>query len=183
MRNAQYEHMIIYEPTGRVPSPITSELLGRIGKACALTRAKAKRGRWSVGLRFASRSEIRSLNRAYRGKNRPTDVLSFGADGDRRFPGHDSVRELGDVIVCAAEARKNAASRAADPAEELVRLVVHGTLHLLGYDHADARSRARMFDLQERIVRSSGFGVRDSGFGAMERSSPKPEHRNPNTEP
>lgn len=74
-----------------------------------------------VAIQFVSATEIAALNRAHRGKDEPTDVLSFPIDGaDESVPGP---RELGDVVICLAQT--------ADVREA----VVHGVLHLLGMDH------------------------------------------------
>ena len=79
--------------------------------------------------------EIRRLNRAHRGRDEPTDVLSFPVDGPGPATGP---RELGDVVVCAARSH------------DLVEVVVHGVLHLCGYDHeTDA---GEMLALQDRVV-------------------------------
>jgi probable rRNA maturation factor len=60
--------------------------------------------------------------------------------------------ELGDIIIAPSVAREGAKRRAIGLTEELVRLIVHGTLHLMGYDHADAKTEERMFSIQEGIV-------------------------------
>ena len=79
--------------------------------------------------------EIRRLNREQRGRDEPTDVLSFPVDGAGPAAGP---RELGDVVVCPARSR------------DVVEVVVHGVLHLCGYDHeTDA---GEMLALQDRIV-------------------------------
>jgi probable rRNA maturation factor len=91
------------------------------------------------------------LNREYTGRDNVTDVLAFSlreGDGGQHSHGH-----LGDVVVCASEARRQAADLALDPDEELSRLVVHGVLHLLGYDHADDVGQQRMESLQETYVK------------------------------
>lgn len=76
---------------------------------------------------------IWKLNQRFRGKNRPTDVLAFsyGSDG-----------MLGDVIISSETARKNARSFGVSYRQELKRLVVHGVLHVLGYDHGKRMSYA-----------------------------------------
>jgi probable rRNA maturation factor len=77
--------------------------------------------------------------------NRPTDVLSFSSE-DAGY--------LGDLAICVPYASREAKRRAIPVTEELVRLLVHGTLHLSGYDHATAKQEEVMFRLQERIVES-----------------------------
>lgn len=102
---------------------------------------------------------MKELNRAYRGKNCPTDVLSFHA-ADRMHDQFPAVRtrgedeEIGDIVICAAVAKREAARRFISAREEIVRLLVHGTLHLAGYDHARSADEEKMFRLQEMIVES-----------------------------
>ena len=83
--------------------------------------------------------EIQELNRDYRGAAKPTDVLAFALDeaGGPHGP-------LGDVIVSVERARAQAASRRVTLESELELLVVHGTLHLLGHDHAEVEEARRM---------------------------------------
>lgn len=90
---------------------------------------------------------MRRLNREYLGHDHPTDVISFALPA----PGGALA---GDVYVCRAEAAKNAQRHGVPLAEELVRLVVHGTLHVLGYDHPEGEDRVRstMWRKQERYV-------------------------------
>ena len=89
---------------------------------------------------------MRRANRRATGRRGLTDVIAY------TLPQPDG-RLLGDVYICPAAAA-NAARNGAGLREELVRLAVHGTLHVLGYDHPDARrTRSRMWQLQERYVR------------------------------
>ena len=90
---------------------------------------------------------IRALNRKYRGNDRPTDVLSFDI-GD----GLDSAEPFGDVVISVETARRQAREYDAPLQTELVRLLVHGTLHLCGYDHHERREAARMHGLTRRLV-------------------------------
>lgn len=149
--------MLSYTISGALPARFPKTMLPRIarefGRACPSTCRAAR----LIGLAFVSPLRIRSLNRSYRGKDRQTDVLSFSSVEGVPFP---SVRtgeqlELGDLFVCPAVARQEAKRRGIDPEEELVRLVAHGTLHLLGYDHATEEEERRMFRLQERIIAAS----------------------------
>ena len=91
-------------------------------------------------------AEITRLNREYRGKDRPTDVISFSLGS--------SDQPLGDVYVGAEQARRQAKALAVPLSEELVRLAIHGTLHVLGHDHpdGDARFSSPMYVLQEQLV-------------------------------
>jgi probable rRNA maturation factor len=88
-----------------------------------------------VAIAFVGEAEIHELNRDHRERDRPTDVLSFPIDGDGPSAGP---RELGDVVICPEQT------------EDLTEAVVHGVLHLCGYDHeTDA---GEMLALQDRVM-------------------------------
>lgn len=96
-----------------------------------------------VSLSFVLPEEMADLHLRYTGESGPTDVLSFPLSEDGA-PAEDGL--LGDVVVCPAEA---ALSRPEDVAAELRLLVVHGVLHLLGYDHEQEVERGVMWERQE----------------------------------
>ena len=141
--------MIAFVTTSKLPSALTQPLLGRVGRE--LGRRLRIRTTRAVGVRWVSETEMRHLNRTYRKTNRPTDVLSFSASDDTRSSKRDT-HYLGDLAICVPYASREAKRRAIPVTEELVRLLVHGTLHLSGYDHATAKQEEKMFQLQERIV-------------------------------
>jgi probable rRNA maturation factor len=89
------------------------------------------------------------LNHRYLGHHGPTDVISFGLG---RVGKRGAV--VGDVYICAEIARENARRQDISAGEELLRLVVHGTLHVLGHDHpmGAGRTTSRMWRSQERIL-------------------------------
>lgn len=93
--------------------------------------------------------EIRRLNFAYRGQDKPTDVLAFALDEAEDGAVDPS---LGDVVVSVERARQQAAQRGVSLDHELELLVVHGTLHLLGYDH-DEPEAARVMRNRTRAIR------------------------------
>jgi len=102
--------------------------------ARAMLRAAGRRleaGPGDVVLRFVDEEEMRLLNREWRGKDRPTDVLSFPAG----TVAPDGRRHLGDIAICFAVAREQARRRRHAPAREVAILALHGLLHLLGHDH------------------------------------------------
>jgi probable rRNA maturation factor len=100
----------------------------------------AERAELSVS--FVEEAEMADLHLRYMGEEGPTDVLSFPLDGE-----DDDVRVLGDVVIAPALAARNRPDAAAD---EVRLLLVHGILHLLGYDHEADDERARMWARQER---------------------------------
>ena len=103
-----------------------------------------------VSVSFVGPQVIRRLNRLHMGHDSPTDVLSFG------WPAPGSSRAVvGDIYVCRAVAAREARTRRIPLRQELIRLVIHGMLHLLGHDHPDGRDRMRspMWRRQERYVK------------------------------
>ncbi len=96
-----------------------------------------------LSVSFVDQDEIAGLHERFMDEPGPTDVLSFPLDD----VDENGVRLLGDVIVAPTEAARN---NPGDPAAELRLLLVHGILHLLGYDHEDADERTRMWERQER---------------------------------
>ncbi len=137
---------------GRLPAALAETDVKKTGRVMSrLLRAKRPA---LVGLRFVSEKEIQRLNRSFMGKNRPTDVLSFPASQDSAFREPRADAYWGDIAICPPYAGREARRRAIPVKEELIRLLVHGILHLKGYDHCDEREEMRMFSLQERAVES-----------------------------
>ena len=100
----------------------------------------------AISVTFLGREAMRRLNVEHRGHDRPTDVLSFALGSP--------VGPAGDVYVCRWVAEREARTRGIPLREELIRLVVHGTLHALGRDHPEGpgRMRSAMWRRQERYV-------------------------------
>ncbi len=101
----------------------------------------------TLSIVFVSTREMRSLNRRYLHRNSATDVLSFCYDGVIM----EGLPFLGEIIIAPAVAVEQARRSRACPEKELSRLLVHGILHLLGWDHE--RDRGRMYSLQKRLLR------------------------------
>ncbi len=102
-------------------------------------------------IQFVSNEEIQRINRLYRGKDVVTDVISFALeDHDNKvYP----IRVLGDIYISIPKMKEQAASFGHSEKRELSFLVVHGLLHLLGYDHVNSKEEEeRMFSLQEEIL-------------------------------
>lgn len=100
---------------------------------------------------------IRELNRQYRGIDASTDVLSFGGDVAGFVDAPGSGGYLGDVVISYPCAARQAAEFGHGVEAELALLVVHGVLHLLGYDHADEEERRDMWARQDGVLRHLGF--------------------------
>jgi len=93
-------------------------------------------------------AEIHRLNRDYRGKDRPTDVLAFAMREGRRVPDDNAM--LGDVVISLDTAVRQACRRGATAAQEVQTLLIHGILHLLGYDHERSAVEAKAMKAMER---------------------------------
>jgi probable rRNA maturation factor len=108
---------------------------------------RAERRQAIISVTFLGRDAMRRLNAEYKGHDRPTDVLAFPLHG----PGGQTI---GDVYISPWVARREALARGIPIREELIRLVVHGTLHALGREHPEgaARTRSAMWRRQERYV-------------------------------
>jgi probable rRNA maturation factor len=125
-------------------SPLDVEVLGdslpagQVQRACVLAAATAGVDDGHLAVSFVSPDEIAALNAAHRGKDGPTDVLSFPVDGAGPVPGPPALRELGDVVICPQHT------------EDLAEAVVHGVLHLLGMDHET--DDGEMLALQAEVV-------------------------------
>ncbi len=102
-----------------------------------------------LSITFVGRAAMSELNRRYLGHRGPTDVIAFGLER----PGKRGA-VIGDIYICPEVARDNAKRQGVSAGEELLRLVVHGTLHVLGHDHPTGVSRTTspMWRRQERIL-------------------------------
>lgn len=118
----------------------------RDAAAAALKHVGVTEGHLSVEL--VDEGRIRKLNREHRGKDKPTDVLSFPIDGIGDEPGP---RELGDVLICP------------EHTADLVEATVHGVLHLCGYDHET--DSGEMLELQGEILDGLGWDGAGAGDG------------------
>jgi probable rRNA maturation factor len=120
----------------------------RVRQIAQLVLRDARRGDAMLSVTFVSRAAIARLNRRHLGTSGSTDVIAFGWPS-----GGGAV--VGDVYVAPDVARANAKVHGAGVREELARLIVHGTLHVLGDDHpdGDARMASPMWRRQERLLR------------------------------
>lgn len=113
-------------------------------------------GDFEVSVRIVDHDEMEALNRRYRDRDRPTNVLSFPAGRLAGLP-VDEPGPLGDIVVCAGVVSDEAAKQQKPVAEHWAHMLVHGTLHLLGYDHEAADEAREMEALEARILGSSGI--------------------------
>jgi len=108
-------------------NPVDEEFLKGIVKKVLEGENKEGAG---LSIALVGQGRIRELNKKYRGKNRATDVLAFPGDG------------LGEIVICLREVKKNAKRYRSNPEKELARVLIHGILHLLGYDHEQSEQAA-----------------------------------------
>lgn len=143
------------EPADAARLPAAGEL--RDWAAAALAEADPRRETAEVTLRVVGRDEGAALNHRYRGSDGPTNVLSFPFQPPPGLPAEDAAGLLGDLVICAPVVGCEAAEQGkADPAH-WAHLVVHGVLHLLGFDHLDEPEAAAMEALEVRILQRLGF--------------------------
>jgi probable rRNA maturation factor len=121
----------------------------RVRKAATATLNAERVRDAMLSITFVGRAAISRLNRRYLGHEGPTDVISFGL---ARIGKRGAV--IGDIYICAEVARENARRQGVAAGEELLRLVVHGTLHVLGRDHpaGPTRTTSPMWRRQEKIL-------------------------------
>jgi len=137
--------------TGDVPS---SERIRDWAAAALEERVTAE-----LTVRIVDESEGQTLNRRYRDQDRPTNVLSFPSDLPVGMPAEEMGDLLGDVVICAPVVAQEAREQGKAPEAHWAHLVVHGVLHLLGYDHEEPDQAARM-EARERVV-LAGLGFPD----------------------
>ena len=112
-------------------------------------------GQIEVAVRIVGAEEIRTLNGQYRQQDNLTNVLSFPAGDSHGLPGGD-VLLLGDVIVCASVVSAEAEAQGKEIADHWGHMLVHGTLHLLGFNHEADSDAAEMERLEARILAERG---------------------------
>ncbi|MEW5874043.1 MAG: rRNA maturation RNase YbeY [Candidatus Zixiibacteriota bacterium] len=132
---------------GRVPRQLLKSAVSRV--------ARGERARGVLRLVVVNDRRMRELNRQFRAKDRVTDVLSFPEGA--RFPGESGPLRLGEIYCNYDHARRWSGEVGGTVAAELMRLAVHGTLHLLGYDHHTPAERRVMAQREERYLSGAGL--------------------------
>jgi probable rRNA maturation factor len=114
-----------------------------------------------VSVTFVSNERIHEINREYRDKDAPTDVISFAmeelGEGEIELIGEELPRVLGDIIISIPKAEEQAKEYGHSFIRELGFLSVHGFLHLLGYDHMEKEEEEKMFSRQKEILDDYGL--------------------------
>jgi len=107
------------------------------------------RVREKISLAFVKKEEIKKLNKKYRGENKPTDVLSFELREEKNY--------LGEIIICPEIAAENAKGYGTTIKQEMMKVFIHGILHLCGYDHEKSEKEAEAMRQKEEKYLSKIF--------------------------
>ena len=150
--------------------------LERVRQAVAwVLRRHDKPASANLSVVVTDNAEIQALNRRFRGVDRPTGVLSFPADAEPLPDGTDEDADyLGDLIVSLPYIQRQAADDGHDWHDELILNVVHGTLHLLGYDHDTPENQARMWQVQAEALDALGVPITVPHFDFPDSSDEDP---------
>ena len=146
--------LTIYFNEDDMPDEETAALMQRAAEEALLSEGIEASAELSVS--FAGLEEIHTLNREYRGVDRPTDVLSFPMYERGELP-REGLIELGDVVICRDKAKEQAEEYGHSYERELIYLFVHSVFHLLGYDHEDDEEKKEMRSKEESVMEKLGI--------------------------
>src|SRR5687767_15373455 len=132
---------------------IPNDMLERAARAALEQHAESPNSELTIVITNDTR--LHELNRDYLGIDAPTDVLSFPASETDPETG---ARYIGDILISIARAESQATAAGHPLESEVQLLVVHGVLHLLGHDHAEATEKARMWKAQAEVLERLGLG-------------------------
>jgi probable rRNA maturation factor len=125
-----------------------------------------RHGDWELGIRVVGADEMQRLNRDYRGKDRPTNVLAFPVD----LPEGVDLPLLGDLVLCAPVIAREAVDQGKAEHQHWAHLTVHGVLHLLGFDHLDSVEAEAMEAEERRVL--AGMDIADPYRGDLATGEP-----------
>ena len=129
----------------------TPTLASRLGRVARRLLRRLDLGETELSILLVNDREMRALNRRYRGIDRTTDVLAFA---QQEGAGSTPDGLLGDVVISVDTARRQARDAGSSLGAEADRLLIHGLLHLLGYDHERSAAEARRMQRRERMLAS-----------------------------
>ncbi|WP_181350624.1 rRNA maturation RNase YbeY [Thalassobacillus sp. CUG 92003] len=151
-------HIDFHDKTNSVDEAFT-DLIQRLLNFTAEQENLTKES--EVSINFVDNDEIQTLNRIYRQKDAPTDVLSFAmqeeGEGELKIVGEEFPVVLGDIVISIDKANEQAEEYNHSLEREISFLALHGLLHLLGYDHGNTEEETKMFKRQEVLL--SEFGL------------------------
>lgn len=133
--------------------PSAAQLIAWSQRAYAVCNSQTA----SVSLRIVSRAEMQVLNATYRGKDKPTNVLSFPCELDLQIAKQLDDPPLGDIVICDAVVRDEAQQQKKTLHDHYAHMVCHGILHLCGYDHQTDSQAEEMEALEEQLLANYGI--------------------------
>ena len=140
------------------PLPSIDDLQLWVGKALAHPLQGEPRDQAELTIRIVDNAESQSLNRDYRGKDKPTNVLSFPTDMPDEWPPELKAElPVGDLVVSAAVVADEAREQGKSLQAHWAHMIVHGSLHLLGYDHIEEAEAVHMEALETKLLGELGF--------------------------
>lgn len=152
---------IIYDETGKITEDMVEWMEDLLNVAA---RKLSVQDNAEVSITVVSNEKIKEINRDYRDKDKVTDVISFAIEDDEQelfkefdFDGITIPRDLGDIFISYDKAVEQAEEFGHSVERELGFLMVHGFLHLNGYDHMTDEDEKKMFSLQEEILKEYGL--------------------------
>ena len=130
----------------------------------ALSHCEPRKEAAEISVRLVDETEMAKLNRNYRNKSGATNVLSFPAD----LPEDLGLSMLGDIVICASVVRKEAQTQGKTLTAHWAHMTVHGTLHLLGYDHIIDKEALAMETLETEILKILNYPCPYAGYPSQE---------------
>lgn len=125
----------------------------RVLKKIILSVLREQKQKGSASLHLIGEKKMKNLNWRWRREKRVTDVLSFSAKEGMSTSAAKKEDDLGDIFVCLPQIKRQARELRLPYQEELKRMVIHGLLHLLGYNHKKGKEAKKMFSRQEKLVK------------------------------
>jgi len=137
--------------------PLNKKLLEKVARR--ILKEEKKKGTYqSLSIAFVEPKRIKEVNKKYRGRNKVTDVLSFAEgniSGIKSQPNSfKKPTSLGEIIICPQEVKKNAKEYGLIFRDELILILIHGILHLLGYDHEKSKAERKKMEKKEKFYLS-----------------------------
>ncbi len=149
---ARFETEVVRRSPEWKAAPITDAALALAAEAAFAAAPPSNAKAYELAIVLSGDEEVRDLNRTWRGTDTPTNVLSFPA-GEQR----GTSRQLGDVVLAFETVAREADARGLALSDHVSHLVVHGVLHLLGFDHASEDEAEKMESTERRVLASLGI--------------------------
>ncbi|WP_304985319.1 rRNA maturation RNase YbeY [Coxiella-like endosymbiont] len=146
-------HIEVQNATQFSSLPTLSQLQKWVNTAFQFVPVTLNKNLSELTIRFIDREESAALNETYRHKKGPTNILSFSEDPILGFPSNS----LGDLAICTPIVAEEAETQNKSLEAHFVHLVIHGVLHLLGYDHIETQEAAEMERLEINILSQLGY--------------------------